>query len=417
MLAWFIVLLLVQAAGLAMVSGVLTSIRTQYRSKWFHPIAWVAVFYGGWFGIPQVYFLASDGFLVGLEQYDQQTRLQFAVQSQIALIVFLSITMMVALLVQSLGTTTQDRTVELEMDRALSTSDQLYALICLIVGTGAVIYLGQQNLSSDMMRSELVKTTSGKVLTSLMYFGAYGFAFMLGESLRRKRYFVAAAVLVFFGAPVMMTGARGRFLLPLMSAVVYLSTDRRRLFTPTNVSAAILCIAVIAFADRLLNSVKFDQDVDLGRGAAEVFERRNFDGFSNFTLIQNTYEGESKPSVLVRGSRDTFMNYYFAEEYSRGVGFGSTVPGTAWIAGRWWGLAIVAVGYGIVLGLLDQWLRRMRDPQSYWCYLISITWFASLAGNYVESIDKLAIVMMPALLAIPLRMLSQRFIQERPELR
>ena len=413
-LAWvFTLLLFTQAIGLIVVSLSVSRIRTDYRSKWFHPIGWLTIFYLGWFGIPQIYFLASDGFLVGFEQYDVATRLQYAVRSQLYLIAFLVTALGVSLTLQQIFSRLFPDTKPLDYDSVTRPLTKAFAWLCFIVGVAAVLKLGQQNLASDEMRSALVKTTGGKILTILMYYGVFGFAFLMGESLRCRQYFLAAVLTVAFAGPVFLTGARGRFVLPLIAAVVYFSTSRRKLFTSVHYVALAISICVIAFADRLLNSFKYDQDADLGRGWAEMFERRNFDGFSNFALICNTYQQDFQPSVLWQGARDVFMNYFFPSFYARGVGFGSTVPGTGWIAGGAVGLILVAIGYGMVLGCADIILRSSKSAHVFWAYLLAITWIGSLAGNYVESADKFIIATSPPLIILAIQFAWDRFISLR----
>lgn len=106
------------------------------------------------------------------------------------------------------------------------------------------------------------------------------------------------------------------------------------------------------------------------------------------------------------------MNYFFQEFYERGVGFGATLPGAAWIAFGIWGVVAIAAVYGVFLGLLDKSLCSMKSAFSLLLYLFAMPQIAAIAGNQIESVDKILATLTPA--AIPYvaqLMLGSRFRQ------
>ena len=389
----------VQIVIIAIPGLICARIRTDYRSRFFHPLNWLVFFYCIWFGIPQIYFLVSGGYVVGLDQYDLMMRFRFCITAQCYLIVFLLCVILSSWTVQAAFSKGVAGTRPIRFERGGYKVYRVYAISCLLVGIAATIALGKQNMEIDGMRSELVKTTSGKILTSLMYFGMYGFGYLLAESIFKKRWLTCVLLVVAFGGPTFLTGARARFLFPFVDSVIFVATRRRKLFSPALLVAALVSLSVVMFADALFKSIKQDAEAEIEGQWTEMFERRNFDGFSNFTLICNTYNIQHRQRVLVTGARNTFMNHYFPEYYARGVGFGTTLPGVAWIAMGAGGLLLVGAVYGAGLGLLDVWLRTIDSPQLYWSYLLAITWICAIGGNFIESADKMIIALSPALIA------------------
>ena len=272
--------------------------------------------------------------------------------------------------------------------------DQLLLLTFFICGLLATMYLAWKNIGSESMRSALVKSTNGKILTSISFFGNFAFAVFLARSLVRRRILMAVAVVAIFVPAVFLTGSRGRFLWPCALALVYLFSYRNAFDLRKIVIAATIALSVLVFSDTILLVLKDDRELSFA-GFRNLFIKRNFDGFANFTLISTFDQIPRRPLVALVGARQEFMYHYFPSAYQKGVGFGATWPGMSWIAGGWIGLLIGGVVYGYILGAVNALFRKIEDERLFWAYLFAMTWLCAAAGNIHESLDKMAVAAAP----------------------
>ncbi len=231
----FFMLITAQIAIVFAPIGLLSRHRIGIREKWLHPLTWLAGFYLLWFIVPQIYFLYSGGYLVGLERYSIGERLSFGIYSQLFLCLFLGIVVSVSLATQSLLRNNPRRVNEVNYQLVDHWVFKFYAILCFAVGCVANRYLGEEYLASDEMRSQLVKTTSGMIITSISFFGGYGFAASFTNAIFHKRPFIAVALLTVFALSIFFTGARGRLLWPVVISIFFYSCRRGRFITPYHI--------------------------------------------------------------------------------------------------------------------------------------------------------------------------------------
>ena len=81
--------------------------------------------------------------------------------------------------------------------------------MCFAIGVAAMFILGREHLNSEGMRSALVKTPRGKLLTTFMFFGNFAFAFLFSRMIVKRKFVVAACIVLVFATGVFFTGARG----------------------------------------------------------------------------------------------------------------------------------------------------------------------------------------------------------------
>lgn len=365
--------------------------------RFYSPQAWFALFFGLFFIMPAFVSLLPGHHIIGFESESNSFRLRSSVVSMFYLVTFL-----LAVLGGSRITSSMlPRRVEarpLKFRRhAMKGADQLILLAFFVGGLLATLYLGWKNIGSESMRSALVKSTSGKIFTSISFFGNFAFAVFLARSFVRKRMLAAICVIAVFVPAVFMTGSRGRFLWPCILSLVYLFSYRNAFDFKRVIIAGALGLSVLVFSDTILLVFKDDRELSLA-GVRNLFIKRNFDGFANFTLISIFDQIPRRPLVALVGARETFMYHYFPSTYEKGVGFGSTWPGMCWIAGGWLGLLVGGFVYGSALGGLNVVFRRLNDERLFWAYLFAMTWLCAVAGNIHESFDKMLVAAAPGVI-------------------
>lgn len=370
----------------------------------FNPICWLALFYGMWFILPQLLSLLTPGYpLSGFETYDARERIEFIFGGQVCMLAYLlPLCLGVFATLPWLPTESGQR---IDLNRPTSTSGTTYVLICFVLGVSAMYVLGREHLASDEMRSQLVKSTKGKLLTVVMFFGNFAFAFLFSHLLIAKRHVVAVLVLVVFASGVFFTGARGRLLWPLAISVVFVSIYHNQFSTKRIVLVGCFVVCVLLFADPLLTAIRTnDPQMFVNRVfnfehvATTITEKRDFDGFPNVVLMTQLDLAQRDISILYTGAREAFMGTYFPEVLEAGVAFGCPMPGMLWIAAGFPGLLLGGFTFGLALGIINLLLRRIRDERLLWSYLFAMTWFCAIGGEFQEALDKLLIAASPALI-------------------
>jgi len=363
--------------------------------RFYSPQAWFTLFFGLYFLLPAVVSLLPGHHIIGFEAESTRFRLQSAVTAQFYLLTFLiAVFGGSRLTAQMLPQRLDNRPLRFRRS-AMKGLDQLLLLTFFICGLLATMYLAWKNIGSgSAMRSALVKSTSGKILTSISFFGNFAFAVFLARSLVRRRILMAVAVIAIFVPAVFLTGSRGRFMWPCVLALVYLFSYRNAFDVKKLAIAATLGLSVLIFSDTILLVLKNDRELSFA-GIRNLFIKRNFDGFANFTLISTFDQIPHRPLVALIGARQEFMYHYFPSAYQKGVGFGATWPGMSWIAGGWIGLLIGGVVYGYILGAVNALFRKIEDERLFWAYLFAMTWLCAAAGNIHESLDKMAVAAAP----------------------
>jgi len=259
------------------------------------------------------------------------------------------------------------------------------------------MYLCVKMMSMSGFRSGMMKTTDGLIFTAIAFFGNFAFAVILSRSIVQRKYLRALATFVVFGGAVFFTGARGRLMFPLLLSLVYVFSFRNA-FNWKFVSIVFgVSLSILIFSDVVLLALKGAQEMREVK-VAELFTKRNLDGFANFSVISGYDQIPRKPSVLLIGARSTWMEHYFPDMWSQGVGSGSTIPGMFWIAGGWPGLILLGACYGAMLGAINIVLRKLTDERLFWSYLFCMVWVCALGGNFQESMDKMVVAITPGLI-------------------
>ncbi|KAA5539291.1 hypothetical protein FYK55_24575 [Roseiconus nitratireducens] len=366
--------------------------------RFFNPGCWFVLFYLLWFLLPQCASMAHGNALVEyIEISDQSWVLTQLYLAGFCLAIFLGM-----LAVRVLLQVSNRNTNVFPFRESLSRFEYQILILFYVAGAAATLYLGRKLMQSDGFRSELVKSTSGQLLTILMYYGTFAMAVLLGRGLFERRMLQVLLAGGILGSAIFFTGARGRLLWPIAIALVYTfcRSNRVRWFRIATF-AAVGLFALLVF-DPIFMSLREGlrhwswaavwERVDV---ADLYIEKRNFDGFSNFAVI-STYDSIAyEPKLLLTGARDTFMHHYFPGILERGVGFGTTFPGMFWLSGGLYGLLLGGLGYGVLLGLLDFGLRRIRREPLFWSYCFAMTWLCAVGGNFQESLDKMIAVASP----------------------
>ncbi len=371
--------------------------RTVFQ-RLFNPGCWYSFFYILWFLIPQIVSIANDNFVI---DYPGVTG-QVVLESQLYLVLFNLMLASGLLLVRlTFDFRAGDLPTFLHFD-TLRRSETALIIVFYLIGCVATLYLGRQLLNSDGFRSELVKTPSGMIATVLSFFGIFAMAVLVGHSLYNRRFLVTLLAVGLLGGFIFFTGARGRLMWPVVLAVAYVSCRQNRINFKPLIGLAILGFAVLLVFDPVLNSLRGGlRRFDMGEVREKIsvgnlfMNKRNFDGFANFTLIVTRDTAPADPNVFFRGGRKTFMEHYYPDIFKRGVGFGTTVPGMLWLGGKTSGLVFGGMAYGGMLGFLGFLSRRIRRESMFWSYLFAMTWLAAVGGNFQESLDKMLAVALP----------------------
>jgi hypothetical protein len=360
----------------------------------------MSAFYILYFGIEQIQYLFNDYMIFGFENYPQDLRRAYYLNTQLYLLFFLFFTAVGYLIIHAIFARRGPAYASENWTIGRKPRASLYLL--LIIGLLATAYLGYQFAAMGGFRSELVKSGSGQIITAISFCANLAFSLVTFHLLRSKRYGMAFVLLAIFGALVLATGSRGRLLWPLVIAFC-LTFSYRNVFPTTRVLVvAVFAFLLLSIMDPLRKSLvdpyaTFEIS-EVGAYLTDVITRRTFDGFANFSLIVNIGAIEPDLMRLIFGSRDVFMTTFFPDIYRSGVGFGSTYPGYFYISGGLAGIVVLSAYYGAVLAIINVWFRTLRSAFLVTAYFFGIIWFGAVGGDLVESLDKMVIAMAPGLL-------------------
>ena len=394
-----ILLIIAQAILLAGIIAVFAFNSRNVFQRFLNPGCWFALFFVMWFWIPQTVTVSYDNFVLGFPQATAESVLR----SQIYLVGFL-ISVLTGMLFVRVSIFVGPGTKTFP-SRTLRSTDSLLLWSYYLCGLAATLYLGRSLMTSDGFRSELVKTPIGLAATSVQFFGMFAMAVLGGHAMASRRYFRTFLILGCFGTAIFFTGARGRLLWPIALAIAFTWCRADRIRIGQIAGFLVAGLGLLVVFDPLLIVLRegvrhfsIQQVLEKAELADLFLNKRNFDGFANFTLISIRDLAEHSPKVLLVGGRDTFMTTHFPGTLEGGVGFGTTVPGLMWLAGGLWGLLAGGVGYGMVLGIFGVLMARIRREPLAWSYLFAMTWITALGGNLPESLDKMLVVVSPGFL-------------------
>ena len=408
---------LVLIYALFVLSGINTRI-VLYR--YFNPYTFFILFYLLFFIIEQFYYETDQFHFLGQEAFPFALSRDVYNQVQLKLILFLG-----AIVVGSIFTTPYLRNTPLAEFRRFfhlrtNAAETLILRVYLGVGVAAILYLGRELADMDSFRSALVKSTSGLVATAISFFGNFAYAVLMAQSISRRKYFTAFVLTFIFGAAILYTGARGRFLWPLLISLMIVFSVNNRIPMIKAIFSSFGLLVILSVMDPLKKALTEANASfgfsDIGTSLSLLMEKRNFDGFANFALISTT--GSIPPSIsyLVTGIRDVFMDTYFPKIYASGVAFGSTIPGYFYLAGGLTGLVILGVLYGVSLGLINILLRNTRERWVIYSIYFALTFYVAVGGDFMESRNKLLTAIAPGPVALLIRyLLNRNRLPARPQ--
>jgi hypothetical protein len=255
-------------------------------------------------------------------------------------------------------------------------------------------------------------------VTVVAYFGGFAVAMLVFYAVRSRRYWLAFTLMVVYGASLVMTGARGRLLLPIAFALILLSVYRARFSMPRLLGVGAALLSVLVVFDPLFKYFRtgsasaFDRAFSLGT----LYETRNFDGFSTLALIAHQDQMDPSLGYLFTGIRQDLMQTFFPEVFASGVAFGTTIPGWFLLSGGMAGLIVFGMLYGSGLALLNRWLMAGQRHTVVGGYLFGIVWLAAVQSDFVENLDKMIAQLLPPLVLSLILRPGEKRSTMRPDL-
>ena len=389
--------------------GCIVSLRgNRHVFRYFNPYVWFSFFVFFWFLVPQFIAIFPPHMIVGLEGEGEYYRRIMMVSGQIALLLYL---IAVTLGFNYMYFIKNDVPPLSDFGLDFDGRDLAILLAFYVLGVACIYYLGMQFQSLDGMRSELVKTTSGKIATAISFYGNFAFSVLFAVLIINKKYLYAMVVLGVFAMAILLTGARGRLMWPLLISMIFLAIYLNRLPVRRMIVLGFSLLMILSILDPLMISIRsgdfsrFWDDLNLSSMVESIFYRRNFDSFSNLTVVVYFDEVEYSLMRLFTGARDAFMNGYYPSIYESGVGFGVSYPGSLFLSAGWLGVIFGGFFFGMILSVLYSYLGMIRDYRVVFGYLFLMPWLAAVGGNFVESFDKMIVAISPVVVWLYLRRL------------
>lgn len=385
--------------------------------RYASPSSVFGAFYGVFFLLPQLYGVFADFHIISYEAASVPLRFEVFYRTQIWATLFLA----AVLIGSELSSPGKRHGVGSSISRRQPSSQLIssrfelsglqHSALCvyLVIGIAAYLLLAREFASVGGFRSGLVKTARGQALTALGFVANYAVAVYAARLFFRKRYLLSVLLVLPFSIAVLATGSRGRILWPLLIAVVVANGYKPGFSQTAKVSVVSFGTAALMVFDPLSAVLRGEQDIDVlaGLDVARLFEKRNFDGFANFARILNETQTTPDMTVLLRGGRGTFMNEFFPDIFERGVGFGTTFPGWFILAVGVPGMLILGFTFGVSLGLLKYLHVRAESVAARVAFLIFLSWYTAVGGNFVESLDKLVAAVAPGVVILALTAVYQ----------
>jgi hypothetical protein len=371
--------------------------------KFFNAQAFFCFFYFIFFLQEQIFYLFNDFRFLGSEVLSTADLEGVYGLAQTHLILFLTAILFGSFMVGLKYKPTIEQDAQNIFGKHERNIELLILIAFFLIGLAAAAYLGikfKEIQGADGLRSTLVKSTDGLIATSVSFFGNFAFAGLTYICMRDRRYLLALALLGVFGAAILFTGSRGRLLWPLVITAAMFLTYKNSFPAGRNLIFGIILLLVLVSMDPFMQSLRipgrtFDLST-IGQSLADIFLKRNFDGFANFCVILHQDKLIPDFSLLATGIRSAFMVAYFPDIYARGVAFASTYPGYFFLGGGGlFGFVLLSFGYGALLSAINRTMRKVQSRWLFLAYMFGMTWIAAVAGDAVESIDKLVAATMP----------------------
>ncbi len=399
-------MMLLQLGLLALLLALSASGARNELERVLNPAMLLTFFYTLWMLIPQIFALMPEHSVVGMEHVPPDLRATATFRTQAYLVLFLF-----AVLVgyaTALGVFRDQRPAVLQLAPPLQATNWHYGLAAYTIGVCAFFVLGRtfHTLPDGTMRSALVKTSTGQVLMTLSFFGSFGVAYLGAHLWLSGRRLLPLALFLVYAWLVLQLGARGRILWPLVTAILFVWGQRRRVRLLPVVALAVVTLMFLSVIDPLVYGLRYDDFRRFQEALYPVqmfetlFYSRNFDGFASLLFITYNDLIPAQPYFLIGGARDAYMGTYFPGVYSMGVAFPTSIPGEFWLAGKAPLLGAMSLLYGFGLGLLNQYLRGARRESQVWLYLLLVPWLTAVGGELVESVNKMIAAGAPAVIWI-----------------
>lgn len=395
---------LLQVGLMALLVAVSSKGARNEMERALNPAMLLVFFYTVWMLIPQIFALLPEHSVVGMESVPPTERAAATLPTQAYLSLFLA----AVLIGYSIALGLKRATVLVSQPPPLQPLRWHYGLAAYAVGIGAFFILGRtfHELPDGTMRSALVKTTTGQLLTAISFFGSFGVAYLCAHLWLQGRRLQPLILFIVYAYLVLQLGARGRILWPLVTAILFVWGRGAHIRLMPVILMAVIALTALSLLDPLVYGLRYD---DFTRFKAALsptvmfetlFYGRNFDGFANLMFITHNDLIPEQPGFLLGGARDAYMLTYYPGIYAMGVAFPTTIPGEFWLAGKTPLLAAMSCLYGFGLGLLHQYLRSARRESQVWLYLLLLPWVTAVGGELMESMQKIIAAGLPALVWI-----------------
>lgn len=395
-------LLAIQLLGLGLLWRFAHSKGDAVVDKWFNPYCLLILFYILFFVLEQFSFLFTGQLIDGVYfPFGQDA--SAIIRTQTLLVVFVGMLVVSSVITYPLRKRGAQARIGQLFNSAPSPLETAVCAAFFVAGLAATLYLGVkfgQISQTGQFRSQLVKSADGQIATTISFFGNFAAAYFILLFVRKKQVALAVMVAVVFGAAILYTGSRGRLLWPLTITVMALFSSQNKFPALRLAAFAVVGFVILSMMDPLRKYLMMGGTgpfPDVGASLADIFMRRNFDGFANFNLIANSQYFDRGQIDSWGGAREAFMGAFFPSVYRSGVAFGATFPGYFYISVGAWGFWLWALIYGLFLGLLNALQRRLH---SIWLMLglwFALTWLAAVGGDLVESFEKLLATIAPAI--------------------
>lgn len=372
----------------------------------FQPLYWTIAWFVFNFLIVQLILPFYGIPVLGLEGFTSSGRIAAALKAQVALCVFLGFFLIGSVLV---GLSTSPRAY---LSGVLAKGLPLkparghipFVLVCLFfIGLSGFLFL---YFSFDAgPRSDLVKTTPGKLAYALAFAFTYTGAVLASTMMLKKKRAYALLVVFSLGTALLLLGGRGRVLWPLVHTIVFLCIFYRFKLQPKTLLMLLATLFVLlASLDPIFLYIRGDSLASslerfvTGLNFSQLFLSRTFDGFQNLAVI--TYLDRIPHSLhnLTGGSGEAFMETYFPEVLASGVGFPPTLLGEAWMAAGWSGLCFGGLFAGILIGVMHRFYWSLQRQSALWLYIVAVPILTNFGTAYIDQLFKTIATILPPLI-------------------
>lgn len=384
---------------------------TNFIGTYYSPYNWFAFFIFFWFILPQILSIAPPHNIVGLAGLGEDTRKEMIKYGQAALILFI-VTFSVGYFIFRNLFRYKKPTEQYFDKNFLGKKDKKILLGMFFIGVLCTLKLGLTFQSTEGMRSQLVKSLDGKLLTATAFWGNFAFSILFAYAISNKKYLKSVILIGVFASVILLTGARGRLLWPVLISLIFLSI-RAKSFPFTKIALlGLSMLTVLVLLDPIMIAIRggriseLTQSIELDAAFSSLFIKRNFDSFSNLSLIVYFDEVSYDWVRLFSGARNAFMENYYPLVYASGVGFGVTYPGTAYLSLGWLGITLIGALFGLTCGYFSTLIEKKLSINQTFTYLVLMPWLCASGGNFVENADKMLAALFPALLWYILRRLK-----------